>query len=45
MFYVQNILIYMSFKGVCGGRTWSTVHFLFIIQKKKWKKYKSMTYT
>ena len=43
MFYVQNILIYMSFGAVRGGRTWSTVHGLFIIQKKQ-KKYNSMTY-
>ena len=27
-----------------GGRRGSPVHFLFIIQKK-WKKYKTMTYT
>ena len=33
-----------EFRGVWRGRTYSTVHFLFIIKKKQ-KKYKSMTYT
>ena len=32
MFYAQNISIYMNFGGYRGG-TYSTVHFLFIIQK------------
>ena len=35
MFYVQNILIYLSFGGVWVGRTWSTAHILFITQKKQ----------
>ena len=33
MFYVQSISLYMNFGGDGGGRTWSTVHFLFIIKK------------
>ena len=33
MLYVQNISIYMHFRGGRGGRRWSPVHFLFIIQK------------
>ena len=34
MFFVQNISKYMNFEGDGEGHTWSTVHFLFIIQKK-----------
>ena len=30
----KDIDIY-EFWGVCGGRTYSTVHFLFIIKKKE----------
>ena len=33
---LQNIYVYIyiyEFQGVWGGRTWSNVHFLFIIQK------------
>ena len=37
MFYIQNISIYMNFLGGQGGRTWSTVHFVFIIPKKNGK--------
>ena len=40
MFYIQNISIYIyKFLGSAegGGRTWSTVRFLFIIQKN-WKR-------
>ena len=33
-FYVQNISIYTNFGGYSG----STIHFLFIIQKKKTEK-------
>ena len=44
MFYVQNISIYKNFGGYVGERPYSTVHFLFIIKKKR-KMYKSVTYT
>ena len=35
MFYVQNISIYINFGGYGGGRTNSTIQFLFIIQKNR----------
>ena len=31
----KYIYIYMNFGGYGGGRTYSTVHFLFIIQKNE----------
>ena len=40
--YIQNISIYMNFRGV-ERLTWSL--YIFVYYSKKWKKYKSMTYT